>query len=48
MRLTKVAEVDYKRKSNKAIAEGEAVETFLAGGDSLAVTAPDIEAGCVL
>ncbi len=43
-----MAEVDYKRKSNKAIAEGEAVETFLAGGDSLSVNAHGNEAGYVL
>jgi len=43
-----VAGVDHKRKLNKAITEREAVETFLADGDSLSVTVPDIEAGCVL
>jgi len=47
-RLTRVAGVDHKRKLNKAITEREAVETFLADGDSLSVTVPDIEAGCVL
>lgn len=40
--------VGHKRKLNEAITEGEAVETFVANGDSLSVTAPDIEAGCVL
>jgi len=42
-----VAGVDHRWKLNKTIT-GEAMETFLADGDSLSVAAPDSEAGCVL